>query len=1020
MPFSIRSDTSEGVQLHPRSLGWIGTTALAMGGSNQSLLLIGALIAGQEAIPGQGSAAILLLFVGVLLSWSAAFGWTELVLMYPHRVGGIAATCAEAFRPISPILANLTGVSYWWGWVPYCSATALVAASAIKAWYFPGVSVLLLASGLVLFFTVVNFLGIRAVVRLAVPLATLSAGLAFLSGLIPVLSGHVDWKQATTFSLAVPFAGSFGKVTSAMAGLYLIGFAAPAFEAAVSHVGETVDPNRNVPRAMLASAILAGLYFLILPVIWLGALGSETLSGELQSVLGPTFAPLLGHGARAAAVWCMIFNMLHGPLMPLAGASRTLSQLADDGLLPRTFSLRTRTDCPWVTTLLTAFVAIIIIFMGAPLWLIAAASFPYLISICLPSIAVGLLRRHAPQAKRPYRAPRGTVTLGLIASGVWFLAAILGFQQFGLPTIIAGLALAYSGSLLYAWRRWSDRRQSGEKGHRWSLHVKLTGAMLLVMTLDAAGYVMAVKSVAIHHAALIVVLKDIFVAVALLTISVGLVLPGIVAHAVEEVSRAASELAQGTLTDFSRAMQALGSGNLDAAYASVNIHLVEVQSQDEVGAMAASFNTLQAEVARAAEGLSEAREGLQQMRNKLIESNDTLDKRVVERTKELSEANAKLEALATTDPLTGLPNHRMLMSLLDKELERSRRFGRSSTVLFLDLDHFKALNDGCGHDAGDTALRELGLIAKTCLRTMDTLGRWGGEEFVALLPETTLAEGMIVAERVRLAIAEHLFPVGGGVHLTCSLGVATYPEDAADRSLLVACADRAMYAAKRLGRNQARTFADPVVAALDTEEHVGGSREDAALQGTVEALTSLVSARDHYTGEHIESVSELSIQIAMALGLKSAEVRMIGLVGKIHDVGKVAIPDAILQKQGKLTEEEWEIMRLHPVIGAEIVDRIPSLRVITPGIRGHHERWDGNGYPDKLFQTSIPLASRIVAVADAYNAMTTDRPYRKAMDPEAALLEISRCAGTQFDPDLVQVLKNLLENRPDSELRKAA
>src|SRR2546425_11420504 len=172
---------------HPRVLGWIGTTALAMGGSNQSLFLIGALIL------GQGSAAVPLLIVGLLLSWAAAFGWTELVLMYPNRVGGIAASCAEAFRPYSPVLANLTGVCYWWGWVPTCGLTAILSATAISEWYLPNVPIPLLAIILVVLFTVVNLCGVRWVTRLAVPIAVVSAGLALVSGLAPILAGSVAW-----------------------------------------------------------------------------------------------------------------------------------------------------------------------------------------------------------------------------------------------------------------------------------------------------------------------------------------------------------------------------------------------------------------------------------------------------------------------------------------------------------------------------------------------------------------------------------------------------------------------------------------------------------------------------------------------------------------------------------------------------------------------------------------------------------------------------------------------------------
>jgi amino acid permease len=208
-----------------------------MGGSNQSLFLLGALVV------SQGTAALPLLAIGLLLSWAAAFGWTELVLMWPNRVGGIAASCAEAFRPYSAVLANLTGVCYWWGWVPTCGLTAILSASALHQWYLPGVSVTVLAVVIVTAFTLLNLCGVKWVTRVAIPVAAGSAILAFASALVPVLSGHVDWHQATTFHLVSPFPGMFGHLTSVMAGLYLIGFAAPAFEAAACHVGD--DRSRS-------------------------------------------------------------------------------------------------------------------------------------------------------------------------------------------------------------------------------------------------------------------------------------------------------------------------------------------------------------------------------------------------------------------------------------------------------------------------------------------------------------------------------------------------------------------------------------------------------------------------------------------------------------------------------------------------------------------------------------------------------------------------------------------------------
>jgi amino acid transporter len=475
---------------HPRTLGWVRTTALAMGGSNQSLFLLGALLL------AQGSAALPLLAVGLLLSLVAIPGWIELLLMWPNRVGGIAAACGEAFRPYSPVLANLAGTCYWWGWVPTCGLTALISAAALHAWMLPWVPISALAVVIVAVFVVLTLSGIRRVTSVAVVIAAGAAALSFASVLLPLLSGTVDWDQAATYSLSSPFSGIFGSLTSAMAGLYLIGFAAPAFEAAGCHVGETIDPVRNVPRAFYASALMAILFFVALPAVWLGVIGPSGLEGDLQSTLGPTFLPLVGGAARAAVVGFLVLNMFCGTLQPLAGAARTLSQLSDDGLLPRLLGRRNRRDVPWVATLLTAGMAMVFLLLGDPTWLIAAANFTYLIGIALPSVAVWLLRRHSPHLDRPYRAARGTVVLGVGAACVWGVAAVLGFEQFGLPTVVFGVALAYSGATLYAVRCWQDRRAAGLPRTAGSLQSKLTGAMLLVLTLDGVGYLIAVRFVA--------------------------------------------------------------------------------------------------------------------------------------------------------------------------------------------------------------------------------------------------------------------------------------------------------------------------------------------------------------------------------------------------------------------------------------------------------------------------------------------------------------------------------------------
>ncbi len=616
---------------HPRVLGWFGVASLAMGGSNQSLFLLGALLA------AQGSAAIPLLILGFLLSCAAAPGWIELCLMWPRRVGGIAATCAEAFRPYSGTLANLTGMCYWWGWVPTCGLTAILSASAIHQWYLPQVPVTVLAGLIVVAFTIVNLCGVRWVARVAIPLAIVSASLAFMSCLVPALTGHVDWQRAASWHLVTPFNGIFGGLTSAMAGLYLIGFAAPAFEAALCHVGEMRNPVRDLPRAVFASGFMAGVYFLLIPVVWLGVFGPVTLQQDLAQTLGPVFAPLVGSAAKAFAVWFMITNMFHGTLQPLAGASRTLMQLSEDGLLPRILAHRVRrTDAPSVATLLTASMAIAFLIGGDPTWVIAAANLTYLIGIGLPNVAVWLLRKNAPEMHRPWRAPRGTIMLGVTAAGIWGLSTILGFEQFGLPTVIMGMAFAYSGSLLYAWRLLSDRRRAGLPFGFRSMHLKLTGAMLAVLTLDAFGYLIAISAITAADTAQIAFLQDIFVAVAILTITVGLVLPGMIAQATGEVARAADRLATGTLAGLTRAMEALADGRLAEAQVEFDATPVLVHTKDEIGAMAASFNTMQSEVARAAIALDHARGELQLHR-------DHLEQLVAKRTEALTETNHALE-----------------------------------------------------------------------------------------------------------------------------------------------------------------------------------------------------------------------------------------------------------------------------------------------------------------------------------------------------------------------------------------
>ncbi len=377
--------------------------------------------------------------------------------------------------------------------------------------------------------------------------------------------------------------------------------------------------------------------------------------------------------------------------------------------------------------------------------------------------------------------------------------------------------------------------------------------------------------------------------------------------------------------------------------------------------------------------------------------------------------NLRLQAQASTDPLTGLPNHKSMILALDRELERATRYGRACSVLFLDLDHFKAMNDSCGHLAGDTALRELTLPVMAALRNVDILGRWGGEEFLVIMPETEVADALSAAQRVCESVRSFNFSIAGGTRLTCSIGVATYPYDAGDRDELVESADRAMYAAKRLGRDQVRTAVDPSAVGFISELRRKGGREEASMWGVVEALTTILRVYDAGADDHLQNVSSLSMKLAMAVGLNASETRAVGLAARLHDIGKISVPQDVLQKDKGLTVEDWELVKGHPGIGAEVVTTIPSLVMLAPAIRSHHERWDGSGYPDGLSGNDIPIGGRIIAVADAYETMIQGRPYAPPRSVPGALQELERCAGKQFDPVITEYFCGMIRTEALAE-----
>jgi diguanylate cyclase (GGDEF)-like protein len=369
-----------------------------------------------------------------------------------------------------------------------------------------------------------------------------------------------------------------------------------------------------------------------------------------------------------------------------------------------------------------------------------------------------------------------------------------------------------------------------------------------------------------------------------------------------------------------------------------------------------------------------------------------------------------LEA-ARTDVLTGLKNRLALEQEIEIEIERARRAETELSIVIGDLDHFKAVNDELGHRAGDDALMRIGRILATRRRSGDSIARTGGEEFTILLPGASEHESYLVAERLRAAVERDF--ADDPVPLTFSFGIATYPEHGRSADAVNESADQALYAAKALGRNRSVIFNREISAIFAPE--AGGRGVDETHLATLLSLAEALDLRDTGTAEHSRTVGRYCGLIAMELELAVERVRRIEVAGILHDIGKIGLPDAILQKPGKLGRTELAEIRTHPEIGAQVLGG-RGLEDLRAWVLAHHERPDGKGYPAGLPDDAIPLEAKILAVADAFEAMTADRVYRSGMGTRAARAELLRCAGTQFDARVVaafMVVLDRLERAPE-------
>ncbi|HMO21585.1 MAG TPA: diguanylate cyclase, partial [Candidatus Melainabacteria bacterium] len=400
---------------------------------------------------------------------------------------------------------------------------------------------------------------------------------------------------------------------------------------------------------------------------------------------------------------------------------------------------------------------------------------------------------------------------------------------------------------------------------------------------------------------------------------------------------------------------------------------------------------------------------------------------------------AKVQRQATTDGLTGLFNHRTGQEKLAEQLKLAERYQRNISVIMLDVDHFKSINDNYGLPAGDSVLKSVSRLIKKNCRDVDIPVRYGGEEFLIVLPEIARDGAVVVAERIRTALENEIVNHEDiEINVTGSFGVASFPEDADQQQALLDLADKALYYSKRVSRNRVSTTKDLSFDKVNEDEdeqdrsseeiarefaehdHFVAPEISAEARETeelvpevvemVKSLASTLYSKSDYNKQHHLEVARMSELLAKVMGLSAQQVEQIRVAGLLHDVGLLKLPKTVVDKEGTLSNEEREIVNQHPLLGAQLLKPVRALRDICEILEHHHERWDGTGFPSGMKGEEIPLPARIVAIVDSYHAMISDRPYREAMSHEEALQALQSGAGRQWDPFLVEIFTAVVKS----------